>query len=64
MNRKSCKGGLNIMRSTLSWKMEWTVTKCIQTAEPYAEPANDVDIEMAIRKIEKWNSNWTLSDPG
>ena len=28
---------------------EWTM--CIQTAEPDAEPPNDVDIEMAISKL-------------
>jgi len=28
---------------------EWTM--CIQTAGPYAEPANDVDIEIAISKL-------------
>jgi len=28
---------------------EWTM--CIQAAEPYAEPPNDVDIEMAVGKL-------------
>jgi hypothetical protein len=27
------------------WKM------CVQTAEPYAEPTNDVDIEMELSKL-------------
>jgi len=53
---KSYKGGLNIVRSTLNCKMEQTVAveksgQCIQTAEPYIEPPNDVDIEMAISKL-------------
>jgi hypothetical protein len=24
---------------------------CVQTAEPYVEPPNDVDIEMAVSKL-------------
>jgi hypothetical protein len=24
---------------------------CVQTAQPYVEPPNDVDIEMAVRKL-------------
>ena len=31
---------------------------CVQTAEPYVEPPNDVDIKMAISKMKKWKSNW------
>ena len=26
-------------------------TLCVQTAEPYVEPSNDVDIIMAVRKL-------------
>ena len=27
------------------------LTVCVQTAEPYAEPPNDVDFEMAVSKL-------------
>ena len=27
------------------------LTMCVQTAEPYGEPPNDVDVEMAISKL-------------
>ena len=36
---------------SVSWK-EWTM--CVQTAEPYFEPPNDVGIEMAISKLKNW----------
>ena len=33
---------------------EWT--KCVQTAKPYVEPPQDVDKEMAIRKLKNGNT--------
>jgi hypothetical protein len=33
---------------------------CLQTAEPYVEPPNDVDIEMAVSKLR--NGKATLYD--
>jgi hypothetical protein len=27
------------------------LSKCVQTVEPYGEPPNDVDVEMAISKL-------------
>ena len=34
---------------------EWTM--CTQTAEPYAEPPNDVDMEMKINKFKNGKAN-------
>jgi hypothetical protein len=31
---------------------------CVQAGESYVEPPNDVDIKMAISKLEKLKSNW------
>ena len=33
---------------------DWTM--CVPTAEPYVEPPNDVDIEMAISKFKNWKT--------
>jgi hypothetical protein len=45
------------MRSISNCKKEQTIdsgekrTMCVQTAEPYVEPQNNVDIEMTINNL-------------
>jgi len=36
---------------------------CIQTAEPYVEPPNDVDIEMAISKLKNGKATGNDQNP-